>query len=463
MLLCRRACARSAAAAAAVSRPPLLLSFPRRRVSASALASAAAAQAATPAAAGPAASPSASAGPDAADAHLGALASFLAACAVPAQNAQPLSCQSPSSWADTVAAAEALVDKHGSPVRAASDLLGADLSLLTSNIRRLLGSDHPVLHSIASYYFSSTGGKHIRPILVLLIAHATAPIARQSPSRSTLSSQGVDDPISRQATVQFAVRSDKEASEVLAAQRRLAEITEMIHTASLLHDDVIDASLTRRALPTVNATHGNKMAVLAGDFLLARASVALARLRNVEVVELLSTVISDLVEGEFMQLRNSLLRRGSASIPPAGDGDTASASVADAEKFFGNTSLAPLNIPRQFESDSSNARFEYYLSKTFLKTASLIANSCRASAILGGCDEVVADAAYRYGRSLGLAFQVVDDLLDFTVSADEMGKPVNADVKLGIATAPVLYAACEFPELDGAIERNFKQDGDDAL
>ena len=77
----------------------------------------------------------------------------------------------------------------------------------------------------------------------------------------------------------------------------------MIHTASLLHDDVIDLSLTRRSQPSANAEYGNKMAILAGDFLLARASLALARLQNVQVVELLATVISNLVEGEFMQLR----------------------------------------------------------------------------------------------------------------------------------------------------------------
>ena len=84
----------------------------------------------------------------------------------------------------------------------------------------------------------------------------------------------------------------------LACQRRLAEITEMIHTASLFHDDVIDKADTRRGVPSANRAFGNKLAILAGDFLLARASVSLARLRSVETVELLSTVIEHLVKGE---------------------------------------------------------------------------------------------------------------------------------------------------------------------
>jgi geranylgeranyl pyrophosphate synthase len=84
----------------------------------------------------------------------------------------------------------------------------------------------------------------------------------------------------------------------LACQRRLAEITEMIHTASLFHDDVIDKADTRRGAPSANGAFGNKLAILAGDFLLARASVGLARLRSLETVELLSTVIEHLVKGE---------------------------------------------------------------------------------------------------------------------------------------------------------------------
>ncbi|KAI8613513.1 isoprenoid synthase domain-containing protein [Chytriomyces sp. MP71] len=343
-----------------------------------------------------------------------------------------------------------------------SELLGSDLALLTSNIRRLLGSDHPVLKSIASYYFMGSGGKHIRPMLVLLVAKASSIAPTPRRTSPPLSIERINEPISSNSEVLFALAvnapplsASKQGGEILPTQRRLAEITEMIHTASLLHDDVIDMSLVRRKMPSVNAEYGNKMAILAGDFLLARASIALARLRNVEVVELLSTVISNLVEGEFMQLRNSANKKGTPE-PKTEAQESLETRLPD--------SLAPLSRQapnmREFTDEITNQRFEYYLTKTYMKTASLIANSCKAAAVLGGCNELVADALYRYGRALGLAFQVVDDMLDFTVTAEEMGKPVNADLKLGLATAPVLYAAEQFPELDVIIERNFKQDGD---
>jgi hexaprenyl-diphosphate synthase len=143
----------------------------------------------------------------------------------------------------------------------------------------------------------------------------------------------------------------------------------MIHAASLLHDDVIDASLTRRNNPSCVSVFGNKMSILGGDFLLGRASVALARLRNAEVIELLATVIANLVEGEFMQLKN------------IGKGDEAGG-----------------------EQESA---IDYYLRKTYLKTASLISKSCRAAAILGGASPELTDSAYSFGRNLGLAFQVI--------------------------------------------------------
>jgi hexaprenyl-diphosphate synthase len=159
------------------------------------------------------------------------------------------------------------------------------------------------------------------------------------------------------------------------------------------------------------------MAVLAGDFLLARASVALARLRNVQVLELLATVIANLVEGEFMQLRNG----------GAGSHDT---------------------------------RFDYYLEKTYLKTASLIAKSCRAVSVLGGCREDVSNIAYDYGRNVGMGFQLIDDMLDYTSISGILGKPAGADLRGGLATAPVLFAAKEYPELWVLIDRKFSWDGD---
>ncbi|OAJ36872.1 hypothetical protein BDEG_20984 [Batrachochytrium dendrobatidis JEL423] len=372
----------------------------------------------------------------------------------------------PMTWSQAISAAERLVHTNGGSVINPKDLLGGDLSLLTENIRKLLGSGHPVLNTISSYYFSKQG-KHIRPLVVLLMAQATSITAKMPGSDPfvSLTDADIDRPLSAPAiAVSFSPTTSSCSKSLLSSsvlppsetnsgatilpeavilptQRRLAEITEMIHTASLLHDDVIDISMTRRNTPSVNAEFGNKMAILAGDFLLARASVALARLRDPRVVELLSTVISNLVEGEFMQLRNSALG-GSKSAYSAVHG------------------VLPQSARGPVESQD---RFQYYMEKTYMKTASLIAISCRSSAVLGGCTDDVIESAYLYGRNLGLAFQLVDDMMDFTVSSADFGKPVNIDLKLGLATAPVLYAAAKFPELYPLIERKFEKKGDAEL
>jgi hexaprenyl-diphosphate synthase len=223
------------------------------------------------------------------------------------------------------------------------------------------------------------------------------------------------------ANVEDGALSTDDAS-VLPSQRRLAEITELIHTASLLHDDVIDHSIARRGNSSANIAFGNKMAVLAGDFLLGRASVALARLRDPEVTELLATVIANLVEGEFMQLKNTALDEKNPS----------------------------------FSEDT----ITYYLQKTYLKSASLISKSCRAAALLGRHSPEVVEAAYQYGKNLGLAFQLVDDMLDYTVSGVELGKPAGADLELGLATAPLLFAWKNNKELGTLVGRKFAEPGD---
>ena len=164
------------------------------------------------------------------------------------------------------------------------------------------------------------------------------------------------------------------------------------------------------------------MAVLAGDFLLGRASVALARLRDPEVTELMGTVIANLVEGEFMQLKNTAE-------------DTKNPVFTD-------------------------ETISYYLQKTYLKTASLISKSCRSTAVLSSSAPEVVEAAYSYGRNLGLAFQLVDDMLDYTVSEVELGKPAGADLELGLATAPLLFAWKENPQLGPLVGRKFAEDGD---
>ena len=196
-------------------------------------------------------------------------------------------------------------------------VVAKELKFLNKNIRQLLGSGHPILDTVAKYYTQSEG-KHVRPLLVLLMSRATAFAAKQPrPTydvRHNLSRSAIDSPITSPSVLfdrnpdqgQFDLSSMSPSTgapneiecafpndtSILPSQRRLAEITELIHTASLLHDDVIDHSTTRRSEPSANTTFGNKMAVLAGDFMLGRASVALARLRDPEVTELLATVIA---------------------------------------------------------------------------------------------------------------------------------------------------------------------------
>lgn len=306
-----------------------------------------------------------------------------------------------------------------------------EMKFLTGNIRQLLGSGHPTLDTVAKYYTQSEG-KYVRPMLVLLMSRATALTPRSTRAGSA---QGVDASITEPSIladenpdnrpISSLARDaaySQDDSDILPSQRRLAEITELIHTASLLHDDVIDHSVSRRSAPSANIEFGNKMAVLAGDFLLGRASVALARLRDPEVTELLATVIANLVEGEFMQLKNT----ASDEKNPAWTEDTVA----------------------------------YYLQKTYLKSASLISKSCRAAAILGGCTPEVVEKSYMYGKNLGLAFQLVDDMLDYTVSGEELGKPAGADLELGLATAPLLFAWKDNKGLGKLVGRKFTGEGD---
>ena len=352
--------------------------------------------------------------------------------------------RSQSTWAAAVSAAQNLVSSTtrdpGSPGGVSIDplrVVAKEMKFLTKNIRQLLGSGHPTLDTVAKYY-TQAEGKHVRPLVVLLMSRATAVCSKQARRSGPATAETIDSTISSPdilADINPSVSQTNslstpsldriyafEDSNILPSQRRLAEITELIHTASLLHDDVIDNSVSRRSAPSANVAFGNKMAVLAGDFLLGRASVALARLRDAEVTELLATVIANLVEGEFMQLKNTALDERD----PVWTEDTIS----------------------------------YYLQKTYLKSASLISKSCRAAALLGQSSPEIVEAAYMYGRNLGLAFQLVDDMLDFTITAEELGKPAGADLQLGLATAPLIFAWKDKPELGRLVGRKFAEQGD---
>jgi all-trans-nonaprenyl-diphosphate synthase len=255
----------------------------------------------------------------------------------------------------------------------------SDLRLLTENLKGLISARHPILGAAAEHLFEA-GGKRLRPALVLLVSRATT-----------------DD------------------GELTPRHRRLAEITEMIHTASLVHDDVVDEAPLRRNVPTVNSLFDNRIAVLAGDFLFAQSSWYLANLDNLQVVKLLSEVIRDFAEGEIIQSIN------------------------------------------RFDTDIS---LDIYLNKSYCKTATLLANSAKAAAVLSDIAPDTTEELYFYGRDLGLAFQIVDDILDFTSPTEVLGKPAASDLLSGNITAPVLFALEEFPRLETLITREFAEPQD---
>ncbi|KAL4290396.1 hypothetical protein GQ457_14G008180 [Hibiscus cannabinus] len=269
-------------------------------------------------------------------------------------------------------------------------LVADELSLVASRLRAMVVAEVPKLASAAESFFKlGVEGKRFRPTVLLLMATALN-VHIPKPAAA-----GVGDFLT---------------TELRTRQQSIAEITEMIHVASLLHDDVLDDADKSRGIGSLNAVMGNKLAVLAGDFLLSRACVALATLKNTEVVSLIATVVENLAMGETMQMNTSSEQRCS---------------------------------------------MEYYMQKTYYKTASLISNSCKAIALLAGQTTEVAMLAFEYGKNLGLAFQLIDDVVDFTGTSASLGKGSLTDIQQGIVTAPILFAMEEFPQLHAVVYQGF--------
>nr|YP_010336587.1 prenyl transferase [Rhodospora sordida]UNJ14993.1 prenyl transferase [Rhodospora sordida] len=259
-----------------------------------------------------------------------------------------------------------------------------DLLSLNQNLQNMIGARHPVLYAAAEHLFTA-GGKRLRPAIVLLCAQTLA-----------------------------------KSSGISAPQRRLAEITEIIHTASLVHDDVLDECSTRRGIKTVHNVFTTKIAILAGDFLFAQSSWYLANLENLQVVKVISKVITDFAEGEVRQ---------------------------------GFT---------RFDLQFS---IEEYIGKSFYKTGSLIAASCQGAVMLNFADKNIANGFYMYGRYIGLAFQIIDDILDVVASSNDLGKPAGSDLSQGNLTAPVLFSIPEDYQITQLINKEFSdiRDIDNAL
>ncbi|HEX2714881.1 MAG TPA: polyprenyl synthetase family protein [Candidatus Acidoferrales bacterium] len=176
---------------------------------------------------------------------------------------------------------------------------------------------------------------------------------------------------------------------------RLGAVVELIHSATLIHDDVIDGADTRRGRPSANSRWGNHMSVLAGDWLYMQSFQMALRERNFKILDILIDLTQNMVEGELIQL----------------------------------TKLGRIDLT---EEDA--------LALATRKTACLFSGCARLGAVLGRGDAAGEQALADYGRYAGLAFQLVDDLLDFTASPEKLGKPVLSDLKEGKVTLPLIYA-----------------------
>ena len=231
-----------------------------------------------------------------------------------------------------------------------------DFAAVDTLIREQLSSKVPLVEKIADYIVSS-GGKRLRPLLVIMTA-------------KTLAKPG-------------------------AEANKLSAVIEFLHTATLLHDDVVDMSDMRRGNPTANANWGNAPSVLVGDFLYSRAFQMMVELQNMKVMDILSNATCVIAEGEVLQLVNCK------------------------------------------NPDTTEAQ---YMEVIEGKTAMLFEASTHSSAILSGADEDTANALKAYGNHLGMAFQLMDDILDYEGDAEEMGKNVGDDLAEGKPTLPLIHA-----------------------
>eukprot|EP00796_Vickermania_ingenoplastis_P001320 gene1320-766_t len=275
-------------------------------------------------------------------------------------------------------------------------LVSREMEAVQAHIHQLVANRHNEVLDHAAKYVLAEGGKLMRPALVAMMAHAMLP--------RDLSDRLMKEDIGDLNDLQ---------PDTIRPFLRLAEVTELIHTASLVHDDVIDNSDTRRGRPALHKIYDEKRAVLAGDYLLARASYYIATLQVPRIVVLMTTALEELTSGELMQM----------------DG------CFDIER---------------------------YKEKSYCKTASLISNSLASTAVLAEREELE-PLAFQFGKNLGIAFQIVDDCLDITGSEKDLGKPKLADLKEGIATLPVLLAAQQEPKVDEAVRRRFTGEGDEKL
>jgi octaprenyl-diphosphate synthase len=234
--------------------------------------------------------------------------------------------------------------------------IAADLQAVDQMVRERLRSDVALIGTIADYIVGA-GGKRLRPAVLLMVARA-------------LGYRGL-------------------------AHITLAAVIEFIHTATLLHDDVVDESDLRRGRPTSNAAFGNASSVLVGDFLYSRSFQMMVDVDSMRIMRILADATNRIAEGEVLQLMN-------------------------------------IHDPTVDEAR--------YLRVVECKTATLFEASARLAAVLCAAEPALEQACARYGAALGTAFQIIDDVLDYDGDPHEIGKRVGDDLREGKATLPVIHA-----------------------
>jgi octaprenyl-diphosphate synthase len=257
----------------------------------------------------------------------------------------------------------------------AQSLVARDLTAVNALIAERLSSDVVLVNQVAQHIIHS-GGKRLRPLMVLLSAHA-------------LGYQG-------------------------SRHRDLAAIVEFIHTATLLHDDVVDDSSMRRGRPTANSVFGNEASVLVGDFLYSRSFQMMVDVGNMHIMQIMADTTNVIAEGEVLQLLN------------CGDPETTEAQ---------------------------------YLEVIRSKTAKLFQAACAVGSVLANASEETGLALGRYGMHVGTAFQLIDDVLDYRGSADEIGKNLGDDLSEGKPTLPLIYVIKHGNPDQKALVRSAIRDG----
>lgn len=256
--------------------------------------------------------------------------------------------------------------------------LEPDLRTIEHGLEEAIDDEVPLLYE-ASTHLLKAGGKRIRPVFVLL--------------------------------------AGKFGNYDLSQLSKVAVSLELIHMATLVHDDVIDDAATRRGKMTVKSKWDNKIAMYTGDYIFAKALMLITELENPRLHQILSSSIVELCKGEIEQIHD-----------------------------FYRTDL----------------HFRQYLRRIKRKTAILIAISSQLGAMVSGANDEVVRHLRRYGYYIGMAFQVTDDILDFTGTEEQLGKPAGSDLKQGNITLPTIYALRYSPRKEELREKiESKQVGDD--